>query len=74
MLNAAESVPLATHFRDIVCGHAMQFNSTSETGIDSSEFSLQIPAKYALSVIDSHEVQLMREAYAYLHPLKFFPR
>ena len=27
-LHAAESVPLATHFRDIVCGHAMQFNST----------------------------------------------
>lgn len=41
----------------------MQFNSTIETGIDSSEFSLQLPAKYTLSVLDSHEVQLVREAY-----------
>ena len=56
----------------------MQFNSTSETGIDSSEFSLQLPVKYTLSVFDSHEVQLVREAYAHLHPLKSeiysFPR
>ena len=66
------------HFRDIVCGHAMQFNSTSETGVGSSEFSLKLPVKYTLSVLDSHEVQLVREAYAYLHPLKSeiysFPR
>ena len=57
LLNAAESVPLATQFRDIVCGHAMQFNSTSVSGIDSSEFSLQLPIKYILDVLDSHEVR-----------------
>ena len=67
LLNAAESVPLATQFRDIV---GMQCNSTSVSGIDSSEFSLQLPAKYTLDVLDSHEVQLVREAYAYLHPAK----
>ena len=61
LLNAAKSVPLATHFRDILCWHATQLNSTSETGIDSSEFSLQLPAKYTPSVLDSHEVQLVRE-------------
>ena len=26
LLNAAETVPLVTHFRDVVCGHATQFN------------------------------------------------
>ena len=48
----------------------MQFNSTCVSGIDSSEFSIQLPAKYTLYVLDSHEVQLVREAYAYLHPAK----
>ena len=48
----------------------MQFNSTSVSGIDSSEFSLQLPIKYILDVLDSHEVQIVREAYAYLHPTK----
>ena len=70
LLNAAESVPLATQFRDIVCGHAMQFNSTSVSGIESSEFSLQLPIKYILDVLDSHEV---REKHMHISILQNLP-
>ena len=43
LLNISESTPLTEHFSDIIYGHAKKLQSTTETGINSSEHIPQLP-------------------------------
>lgn len=68
LLSRAENMPLATEFRDVVCGHALQFQSTSESVIVENDHTFPLPGKYTLTALDSNEVHFIREVYAYLYP------
>ena len=65
---AGNNLPLAEHFRDIVCGHASQFHLV--TASENDDTSLQLPTKYTLTVLGADEMNLLREAYAHLYPSK----
>ena len=67
LLSRAENMPLATEFRDVVCGHAFQFQSTSELVIVQNDHTFQLPGKYTLTALDSNEVHFIQAVYAYLY-------
>ena len=68
LLSVAESMPLAKDFRDIVCGHALQYQSTSESVIVENEDNFQLPKKYTFTVLDGNDLTQLRQVYAHLHP------
>ena len=68
LLNISESTPLTEHFSDIIYGHAKKLQSTTETGINSSKHVPQLPTKHTLQVLEHHELELLRESYAYIYP------
>ena len=59
LLNTAKSMPLTAEFRDIVCGHALLFQSTDESVLIESKHIFQLSEKYTLTALDSNDIHFI---------------